>query len=253
MERIFSQTKAGCSSGFCGRAFRGTAAGNVPSTSAQKLNREPDFTGESFDGRPQTQVVLLFGGRSAEHDVSILSARSVRAAADPARLNIVPVCVGRDGRFLDPDVSTAVLDGAAGSGPSSFSFELWVRENRPDAVFPLIHGTTGEDGTLQGYLEMLDLPCVGSGVTGSAVGMDKWFMKAAFATAGLPIVRQVTASTVDWRDDRQSILDRVEARLMLPFFVKPANAGSSVGVSKVKTIESSTPLSPKRFALTRKF
>ncbi|MEO8215882.1 MAG: D-alanine--D-alanine ligase family protein [Acidobacteriota bacterium] len=184
-------------------------------------------------------VVLLFGGRSAEHDVSTLSARSVRAAADPARLNIIPVCIRRDGQFLDPAGSMAILDGAsfrAGAAPASFSFEMWIREHRPDAVFPLIHGTTGEDGTLQGYLEMLDLPCVGSGVTASAVGMDKWFMKAAFATAGLPIVRQVTASTLDWRDERQSILDRVEARLMLPFFVKPANAGSSVGVSKVKTI-----------------
>jgi D-alanine-D-alanine ligase len=182
-------------------------------------------------------VALLFGGRSAEHDVSILSARSVRDAAPRERFQVTPICIARDGRFVAPERSSRVLDGAEkaveGDG-FSFSFESWLREAHIDIVFPLVHGTFGEDGSLQGYLEIVGIPYVGSGVTASAVGMDKCMMKYAFAAAKLPIVEFVPIQERDWRRDRERILRSVANTLRLPYFAKPANAGSSVGVSKVK-------------------
>lgn len=184
-------------------------------------------------------VALLFGGRSAEHDVSILSARSIRDSAPKQRFAIVPICIARDGRFLGPEASERVLSGneKAAHGDPEFSFDRWSREARIDVVFPIVHGTFGEDGTLQGYLEILGLPYVGSGVTGSAVGMDKWMMKYAFAAAKLPMVEAVPVSEWDWENDRDRILRTVQNTLKLPYFVKPANAGSSVGVSKVKKFD----------------
>ena len=180
-------------------------------------------------------VVLLFGGRSAEHEVSILSARSVASAA-PKKLAITPVCIARDGRFVEPERSARILAGDEGSdtGDAGFSFEAWTRQEPPDIVFPLIHGTFGEDGTLQGYLEILGLPYVGSGVTASAIGMDKGHMKYAFAAAKLPIVEFVQLLERDWRREPERIGRAVVNTLRLPYFVKPANSGSSVGVTKVK-------------------
>ncbi|HEU5161535.1 MAG TPA: D-alanine--D-alanine ligase A, partial [Thermoanaerobaculia bacterium] len=125
---------------------------------------------------PPVRVALLFGGRSAEHDVSILSARSIRDAAPKERLEIIPICIARDGRFVEPARSAEILDGRAPSaqGDPDFAFILWSRANAIDVAFPIVHGTFGEDGSLQGYLEIIGLPYVGSGVTASAVGMDKW-------------------------------------------------------------------------------
>ena len=184
-----------------------------------------------------TRTVLLFGGRSAEHDVSILSARSVAAAAPKGRLDIIPICVGKDGTFMPPERSAAVLAGSQPSaqGDRAFSFETWWREGHADIVFPLIHGTSGEDGMLQGYLEILGAPYVGAGVAASAVGMDKGHMKQAFAAAKLPIVDYVLVLDADWRNERERVVRAVENTLRLPYFVKPANSGSSVGVTKVKT------------------
>jgi len=185
------------------------------------------------------KVALLFGGRSAEHDVSILSARSIREAAPKGRFEIIPICIARDGRFLPPDRSEAVLSGGAkaAEGDLGFSFEHWVRDQKIDIAFPIIHGTFGEDGTLQGYLEIIGLPYVGAGVTGSAVGMDKWMMKYAFAAAKLPIVDFVPVSEAEWRSDQERLQRTIDNALRLPYFVKPANAGSSVGVTKVKSEE----------------
>src|SRR5688572_14459204 len=181
-------------------------------------------------------VALLFGGKSAEHDVSVLSARSVREAASRERFSIIPICIARDGRFVAPERSGRVLDGTekALEGDPQFSFEAWLYGAGVDVVFPLIHGTFGEDGTLQGYLEIVGVPYVGSGVTASAVGMDKVMMKHAFAAAKLPIVDWVTIHEFDWKNDQERILRSINNSLRLPYFVKPANAGSSVGVSKVK-------------------
>ncbi|HUP66026.1 MAG TPA: D-alanine--D-alanine ligase family protein [Thermoanaerobaculia bacterium] len=185
----------------------------------------------------KTRVALLFGGRSAEHDVSILSARSVREAAPKERIEIVPICIARDGRFLPPDPSLQVLDGkgSSGKGDPDFAFPQWCRTEQIDVAFPIVHGTFGEDGTLPGYLEIIGLPYVGSGVTGSAVGMDKWMMKSAFAAAKLPQVEYIPISEHDWYHDREKVSRMIANTLRLPFFVKPANAGSSVGVSKVRS------------------
>jgi D-alanine-D-alanine ligase len=182
------------------------------------------------------RILLLFGGRSAEHEVSILSARSVAKAAPRERIDIVPVCIARDGRFVAPERSARILDGneTSDAGDADFSMESWVRTAAIDCVLPLIHGTGGEDGTLQGYLELLGLPYAGSGVTASAIGMDKGHMKHAFAAAKLPLVEFVQVHEHDWHNERERILRAVNNALRLPYFVKPANGGSSVGVTKVK-------------------
>jgi D-alanine-D-alanine ligase len=183
-----------------------------------------------------TRVVLLFGGRSAEHEVSILSARSVAGAAPADRIEMIPICIARDGRFVGPERSARILAGEkkAAMGDLLFSFETWVRGASIDLVFPLIHGTGGEDGSLQGYLEMLNLPYVGSGVAASAVGMDKVHMKQAFAAAKLPMVDFVPLHENEWKHERDRVTRAIANSLRLPYFVKPANSGSSVGVTKVK-------------------
>jgi len=181
------------------------------------------------------KVVLLFGGRSAEHEVSILSARSVAAAA-PKRIELTPICIARDGRFVEPKRSALILEGKESSahGHAGFSFESWVRAENIDVVFPLIHGTGGEDGSLQGYLEIIGVPYAGSGVTASAIAMDKVHMKQAFAAAKLPMADFVAVNEHEWRTERAPLGRAVNNALRLPYFVKPANTGSSVGVTKVK-------------------
>ncbi|GAC1432314.1 MAG: D-alanine--D-alanine ligase [Thermoanaerobaculia bacterium] len=181
------------------------------------------------------RTALLFGGRSAEHDVSILSARSVANAAPRDRVEIIPMCIARDGGFVSPERSGEILAGEnSDQADADFSFDSWWRGANADVVFPLIHGTGGEDGTLQGYLETIGAPYVGSGVAASAVGMDKGHMKHAFATAKLPIVEYVLVSEVEWRRERERVTRALNNTLRLPYFVKPANSGSSVGVTKVK-------------------
>lgn len=182
-------------------------------------------------------VALIFGGRSAEHEVSVLSARSVFEAASRDRFEILPVCIARDGNFMGPEASLATLlerGTQTVQGDPLFDFPKWIAERGVSIAFPLIHGTTGEDGVLQGYLEFLGLPYVGSGVTASAVGMDKALMKLAFSHAKLPIVEFVAVSEREWHSEREKVIRAINNVLRLPYFVKPANAGSSVGVSKVK-------------------
>ncbi|HXI14408.1 MAG TPA: D-alanine--D-alanine ligase family protein [Thermoanaerobaculia bacterium] len=197
----------------------------------------------------KTRVALLFGGRSAEHDVSILSARSIFEATPKQRFDVTPICVARDGKFIGPDSSAKVLATGekSATGEKGFSFEQWSQKESIDVVFPIIHGTYGEDGSLQGYLEILGIPYVGSGVTGSAVGMDKWQMKYAFASAKLPMVEHVQIALSDWKSDSERISRTVANSLRLPYFVKPANAGSSVGVSKVKSDSELTDAINKAF------
>src|SRR5512140_3539488 len=199
------------------------------------------------DGR--MKVALLFGGRSAEHDVSILSARSINEAASKERYDMVPVCIARDGRFVGPERSAAILAGRqkGAAGDDGFSFETWLRNEKVDIVFPIIHGTFGEDGTLQGYLEILGIPYVGSGVTGSAVGMDKVMMKYAFQAAKLPLAEFVPVTEAEWKSDPDRVKRAVANTLRFPYFVKPANGGSSVGVSKVRSEEEFQPAITKAF------
>lgn len=183
------------------------------------------------------KVVLLFGGRSPEHDVSILSARSVAAAAPAPRIEMIPMCIAKDGRFIAPERSARILEGSdtSASGDTDFSFEQWIHTTEFDIVLPLIHGVGGEDGALQGYLEMLQVPYVGSGVAASAVAMDKAYMKYAFAAAKLPMVEWVQVLESDWQNERERVMRAVGNALRLPYFVKPANSGSSIGVTKVKS------------------
>jgi D-alanine-D-alanine ligase len=189
------------------------------------------------------RLVVLFGGQSAEHDVSCTSALNVLRAADPARYDVVPVGITRDGRWQLADAARAALE--AGDRPDAFPVEgprvrmgesadlVRVDAGAPsmpaiDVVFPLLHGPYGEDGTVQGLLELAGLPYVGAGVLGSAVGMDKVMMKRAFVACGLP-----TPAHLPLREGfEKADLDRVEDTLGYPCFVKPANLGSSVGVSR---------------------
>ena len=179
------------------------------------------------------RVLLLFGGRSAEHDVSRVTAVAVARALDRTRYDVVPVAITTDGRWLLADSAQRAIDGGLDAIPSAFDVDgdlaPAVGALDVDVVFPLLHGPYGEDGTVQGLLELADLPYVGSGVLGSAVAMDKVMMKRAFAATGLPY-----ATTVEFRDgnDRDALVERVEQELGYPCFVKPANLGSSVGVAK---------------------
>jgi D-alanine-D-alanine ligase len=184
------------------------------------------------------RVAVLFGGRSSEHDVSCVSARHVAAAFDPERYEVVPVGITREGRWLLPEASRRVLEGASLAIPES-AFEVSGEPVSLDAagglsvdvVFPALHGPYGEDGTVQGLLEMAGIPYVGSGVLGSALGMDKEVMKRVFRDHGLAVPDFVAVRAHEWAEDRARALCRT-ARLGFPCFVKPANLGSSVGVSR---------------------
>ncbi|MFI5047889.1 MAG: D-alanine--D-alanine ligase family protein [Acidimicrobiia bacterium] len=195
------------------------------------------------------RVLLLFGGRSAEHDVSCTTAVAVAAALDPARYEIVPVAITTDGRWLVAESARRAIESGPAALPAQFAVDGTIaaglgdvvadpRGRVPttprgvfdvDVVFPLLHGPFGEDGTVQGMLELADLPYVGSGVVGSAVGMDKVAMKTMFAGRGLPTPAHVAHRA---GHDLAAFAARVEAELGYPCFVKPANLGSSVGVSK---------------------
>jgi D-alanine-D-alanine ligase len=187
------------------------------------------------EGAAKRRVLLLYGGRSAEHDVSRVTAVAVARALDPERYEVVPVAITTDGRWLLAESAQRAIAAGPTALPSAFDVDGAVAPAvgalEVDVVFPLLHGPYGEDGTVQGLLELADLPYVGSGVVGSAVGMDKIAMKRAFTAVGLPYAR-----TVDFRDghDRAALAERVERELGYPCFVKPANLGSSVGVSKAR-------------------
>jgi D-alanine-D-alanine ligase len=201
----------------------------------------------------KARVAIVFGGRSSEHAVSCSTAASVLAAIDRDKYDIVPIGIARDGRWVlvadDPEPLRLTpghepeVDGSGGHVLVPLGSEqrsLTVLEpgcpprelGEVDVVFPLLHGPFGEDGTLQGLLELADVRYVGSGVTASAVMMDKAFMKVIFAAAGLPIADHVVVSDWQWREERCAVEASVAA-LGWPVFVKPARAGSSIGISRV--------------------
>ena len=203
------------------------------------------------------RVAVVFGGRSSEHGVSCVTAGSVLRAMDPQRYDPVPVGITTDGRWvLGPDDPgrLAITDGklpeVADVGgtvtlPSTRGrAELNVYEpgsvpralGTVDVVLPLLHGPFGEDGTLQGLLEMADVPYVGSGVLASSIGMDKHYMKLVLRASGLPVCRHVLVRPGPWEDRREQVEAGV-AELGWPVFVKPARAGSSMGISKVTALE----------------
>jgi D-alanine-D-alanine ligase len=234
------------------------------------------------------RVGILFGGRSGEHEVSLLSAASILQAIDRDKFDVTPIGITKEGRWLAAADARGLLEGSGpGAGqptspddgpgpkpgkepgkslragdpettpgarllqegmptllapePSGSSATLRQKEGPGgkaqsaalDVVFPVLHGTFGEDGTIQGLFELAGIAYVGSGVLGSAAGMDKDAMKRLFAQAGLPIVKHVTLLRADWEKSPRKAVARLEAKLRYPLFVKPANLGSSVGISKV--------------------
>jgi D-alanine-D-alanine ligase len=225
--------------------------------------------------KKKLRVGILFGGRSGEHEVSLLSAASVLKAIDRTRYEVVPIGITKQGRWVVSGDAERLLSGdfpdtgtlragdpqhtapaallakgqgvivppmpatGGGRGGSLVPFEREASSISPaqdvlqlDVVFPVLHGTFGEDGTMQGLFELAGLAYVGSGVLGSATGMDKEVMKRLFLAAGLPITKHVTFLRREWEKSPKKIIARLEAELKYPLFVKPANLGSSVGINK---------------------
>lgn len=199
------------------------------------------------------RIGVIFGGRSGEHEVSFRSAHSVINAIDKSKYEVVPIAITKEGNWLAPAAAARLLSKKTQRllPPNTFGNETedvtivgdpsragLVRldsdgqTERLDVIFPVLHGTYGEDGTLQGLLEMAAIPFVGCGTLASACGMDKSIMKALFKDAGLPICRYTSFLRSEWEGNREKIVRRVSRQLGFPCFVKPANLGSSVGVSK---------------------
>jgi D-alanine-D-alanine ligase len=205
------------------------------------------------------RVGILFGGRSGEHEVSLLSAASILKAIDRDKFDVTPIGITKEGRWLAASDARHLLDGTGATAesrrlragdPKTTPGAKLLHEGIPtllapepahssshpvaalDVVFPVLHGTFGEDGTIQGLFELAGIPYVGSGVLGSAAGMDKDVMKRLFAQARLPIVKHITVLRADWEKSPRKTVAQIEAALSYPLFVKPANLGSSVGISK---------------------
>ncbi|RYE75086.1 MAG: D-alanine--D-alanine ligase, partial [Myxococcales bacterium] len=178
------------------------------------------------------RVAVVFGGRSSEHSISCVSAGSVIASLDPEKYDVVPVGITRDGRWVLESADHLTI-GAGGEMPEvTGTREVTLDDVGADVVFPVMHGPWGQDGTLQGQLEMTSIRYVGAGVLASAVGTDKHFMKLLFRAQGLPTQRWVLTHARDWPGERDRIHAEV-AELGWPVFVKPARAGSSFGITKV--------------------
>jgi D-alanine-D-alanine ligase len=204
--------------------------------------------------KQKLRVGIIFGGRSGEHEVSIRSARSVIESIDKSKYEVVPIAITKEGNWLGAAASVKLFpmetqrlltEEKQGRGDSNVAIlgdpsrsglvRLGSRASEPerlDVVFPVLHGTFGEDGTLQGLLEMAAIPFVGCGTLASACGMDKVTMKALFKDAGLPICRHTWLLRSDWDHDKNKIIHKITREIGFPCFVKPANLGSSVGVSK---------------------
>jgi D-alanine-D-alanine ligase len=193
------------------------------------------------------RVGVIFGGRSGEHEVSLASAASVIRALDPEKYEAVPIGITKDGRWLVGTGAQKMLPEVLKSGervslpadPTSASLvPIAPSSGHPsitvDVMFPVMHGTFGEDGTIQGLLELAGLPYVGAGVLASSVGMDKDVQKRLFAEAGLPIVPFIVVRRSEWEHQRATVIKAIKKKFKFPLFVKPATLGSSVGMTRVK-------------------
>jgi D-alanine-D-alanine ligase len=209
----------------------------------------------------KTRVGVIFGGRSGEHEVSVRSAKSVIEQIDKEKYSVIPIAIDRAGMWLDPQTSLSLLPAETAKLIEGDLRDISCRAAaliadpkyrglkdlsspalpesvyRLDVVFPVLHGTFGEDGTIQGLLDMADLPYVGCGVLASACGMDKVVMKSLFRDAGLPICRHVWLLRRDFEADPARAIARIADVIGFPCFVKPANLGSSVGVSRADTMD----------------
>lgn len=182
-------------------------------------------------------VALIFGGRSAEHEVSLISALAVHKNLDTSKYEVRSIYITKDGLWKTVPAPTTDLESL--SGGRAFTFLPWGVRGFTDRVqadiyFPVLHGPYGEDGTIQGLLEMAGVPYVGAGILGSALAMDKATAKILLQETGLPVVPWHVVHENEWRDERTGVLRRIRRDFALPFFVKPSNLGSSVGVTKVK-------------------
>ncbi|HXG64666.1 MAG TPA: D-alanine--D-alanine ligase family protein, partial [Blastocatellia bacterium] len=197
------------------------------------------------------RVGVIFGGRSGEHEVSLRSAESVIHAMDKAKYEIIPIGITKQGRWLASGDAKALLPQAIMEANSHQAVAIIGDPTRQgltrldaaqagkgseplDVVFPVLHGTYGEDGTIQGLLEMADVPYVGCGVLASATGMDKVVMKQLFERAGLTVTEYEWFLRSAWEENPEAVLKRISRALGFPVFVKPANLGSSVGISKAR-------------------
>jgi D-alanine-D-alanine ligase len=201
-----------------------------------------------MNSQKRLRVGVIFGGRSGEHEVSLASAASVIRALDPEKYEVVPIGITKDGRWLVGTGAQKMLPEVLKSGervslppdPTAAALvPLSPGAGRPsvavDVIFPVLHGTFGEDGTVQGLLELAGLPYVGAGVLGSAVGLDKDVQKRLFEQAGLPVVPFLAVHRWEWEKQRNKVLQAIKKKFRFPVFVKPATGGSSVGMTRVKT------------------
>lgn len=190
------------------------------------------------------KLALVYGGKSAEHEVSLSTARAVSQAVDFGKYEVIPVYITyegewRKGKPLEHPAKTIEELRLAGDGKSQTdSMHDFLNGETPDIVFPLLHGTNGEDGTVQGLFEVMNVPYVGNGVLASAAGMDKVVMKQLFAQAGLKQVPYVHFIRNEWEQGKVQLVEKMEQELGWPMFVKPANLGSSVGISQATDQES---------------
>jgi len=195
-------------------------------------------------------VGVIFGGRSGEHEVSLASAQSVIDAIDKSKYNVVPIGIDKNGQWIaGNDPLKTLLAGVSGS-PATLLADpthrglmqletheqalMAIRLADLDVIFPVLHGTYGEDGTVQGLLELAGIPYVGAGVLGSALGLDKAAFKDVMKAHGLPIVDYLVIKRKRWQADPEAVLNEIEAKFEYPLFTKPANLGSSVGISKCR-------------------
>jgi len=197
------------------------------------------------------KVGIIFGGRSGEHEVSFCSASSIIKAINRDKYIVIPIGITKEGRWISPYESALALESGKIEGKSTvilvnnpsgkslisidnhqeFKKETW--EGKLDVIFPVLHGPYGEDGTIQGLLELADIPYVGAGVASSAVSMDKELMKTIFRQKSLPVLKWLTIKRKDWQKDKEEILSLIQNNFEFPLFVKPTNLGSSVGITKV--------------------
>ena len=201
------------------------------------------------DNLPKVTVGVVFGGRSVEHEVSLLSARSILRNISPDKYNIFPIFIEKNGTWRRASVDNWLKDGELKIFSDSFLspslnpdkpvfYEIGANEvqmeHRIDVIFPVLHGTYGEDGTVQGLFELMGIPFVGASVLGSSVGMDKILMKTVFKECGLPVVKFVGFYAYEWESKKGEIRERILDAIGIPCFVKAANLGSSVSITKVK-------------------
>ena len=205
----------------------------------------------SENGQQKVRVGVIFGGRSGEHEVSLNSAQSVMRALNPDKYEVIPIGIDKNGRWLTGDVVGTLTEGKASHHATLLPdpkatglMQLDEGESggltavaQLDVVFPVLHGPYGEDGTVQGLLELANLPYVGAGVVGSAVGMDKAIFKHVMTASGLPVLPWRLVQSGEWRSRPGEILAEIEAILAYPVFTKPANLGSSVGINKCQNRE----------------